>query len=76
MEFSRPEYWSGYPISSPIDLPDPGIKPGSPILQADTLPAELLSFTLIFHYFSLHLEPPMPLFSSELHRIPFLKQNQ
>ena len=38
MEFSRPEYWSGY---SPGDLPDPGIKPGSPALQADSLPTEL-----------------------------------
>ena len=35
------EYWSGYPIASPVDLPDPGIKPGSPALQADSLPAEL-----------------------------------
>ena len=35
------EYWSGLPIPSPGDLPDPGIKPGSPELQADSLPAEL-----------------------------------
>ena len=35
------EYWSGYPIPSPGDLPDPGIKPGSPALQSDSLPAEL-----------------------------------
>ena len=35
------EYWSGYPILSPWDLPDPGIKLGSPALQADSLPAEL-----------------------------------
>ena len=35
MEFSRPEYWSGLPFPSPRDLPDPGIKPGSPTLQAD-----------------------------------------
>ena len=32
------EYWSG---SSPVDLPDPGIEPGSPALQEDSLPAEL-----------------------------------
>ena len=31
----------GWPIPSPGDLPDPGIKPGSPALQADSLPAEL-----------------------------------
>ena len=35
------EYWSGWPIPSPVDLPDPGIKPGSPALQVDCLPAEL-----------------------------------
>ena len=40
MEFSRPEYWSGYPFPSPGDLPNPGIKPRSPTLQADPLPAE------------------------------------
>ena len=40
MEFSRPEYWSGYPFPSPGDLPNPWIKPRSPILQADSLPAE------------------------------------
>ena len=40
MEFSRPEYWSGQPFSSPGDLPNPGIKPRSPALQADSLPAE------------------------------------
>ena len=35
------EYWSGYPIPYPADLPDPGIKPGSPALQADSLLTEL-----------------------------------
>ena len=35
------EYRSGYPIPSPGELPDPGIKPGSPALQEDSLPAEL-----------------------------------
>ena len=35
MEFSRQEYWSGLPFSSPGDLPDPGIEPRSPALQAD-----------------------------------------
>ena len=38
---SRHEYWSGLPFSSPGDLPDPGIDPGSPALQADSLPTEL-----------------------------------
>ena len=36
MGFSRQEYWSGLPFPSPGDLPDPGIKPRSPTLQADT----------------------------------------
>ena len=40
MEFSRPEYWSGYPFPSPGDLPNPGIEPRSPALQEDSLPAE------------------------------------
>ena len=37
MEFSRQEYWNGLPFPSPGDLPDPGIKPRSPTLQADAL---------------------------------------
>ena len=41
MEFSRPEYWSGLPFPSPGDLPNPGIEPGSPELQAYSLSSEL-----------------------------------
>ena len=60
MEFSRPEYWSGQPFSSPGDLPDPGIEQGSPALQVDCLPTGLsgkaeenpcLSHSIIFLYF-------------------------
>ena len=40
MGFSRPEYWSGEPFSSPGDLPNPGVEPRSPALQVDSLPAE------------------------------------
>ena len=40
MGFSRQECWSGLPFPSPGDLPDPGIEPGSPTLQADTLQSE------------------------------------
>ena len=40
MGFSRQEYQSGLPFPSPGDLPDPGIKLGSPTLQADALPSE------------------------------------
>ena len=36
-EFSRQEYWSGLPCPSPGDLPNPGIQPSSPALQADSL---------------------------------------
>ena len=35
-----PEYWSGYPVPSPGDLPYPEIEPRSPALQVDSLPAE------------------------------------
>ena len=41
MEFSRQEYWSGLPYSSPGDLPNSGVKPRSPALRADSLPFEL-----------------------------------
>ena len=40
MGFSRQEYWSGLPFPSPGDIPDPGIEPRSPALQADALPSE------------------------------------
>ena len=40
MGFSRQEYWSRLPFPSPGDLPDPGIEPGSPALQADALTSD------------------------------------
>jgi len=40
MKFSRQEYWYGLPCPPPGDLPNPGIKPKSPALQADSLPSE------------------------------------
>ena len=40
MGFSRQEYWSGLPFPSPGHLPDPGIEPTSPALQADSLLSE------------------------------------
>ena len=42
MEFSRPEYWSGLLFPSPGDLPNPGIKPRCPALQADALQVDSL----------------------------------
>ena len=40
MGFSRREHWSGLPVPSPGDLPNSGIEPGSPTLQADFSPSE------------------------------------
>ena len=40
MGFSRQEYWSGLPLPSPGDLPDPGTEPRSPAFQADALTSE------------------------------------
>ena len=40
MGFSWQEYWSGLPFPSPGDLPDPGIEPRSPALEADALTSE------------------------------------
>ena len=48
MEFSRQEYWSGWPFLSPGYLPNPGIKPRSPRLWADALLSEL-SGKPLFH---------------------------
>ena len=50
LEFSRQVYWSGLPFPSPEELPDPRIEPGSPALQADSLPAELLGKPFIMYY--------------------------
>ena len=44
IEFSRQEYWSGLPFSSPGDFPNPGIEPGSPALQVDSF----LEFSCFF----------------------------
>ena len=41
MRFSRQEYWSELLFPSPGGLPDPGIEPRSPALQADSFPTEL-----------------------------------
>ena len=41
MGFSRQEYWSGLPFPSPEGHPNPGIEPGCPALQADSLSTEL-----------------------------------
>ena len=40
MGFPRQEHWSGLPCPPPGDLPDPGMEPGCPSLQPDSLPSE------------------------------------
>ena len=40
VEFSRQEYWSGLPFTSPGDFPNQRIEPGSPTLRSDALPSE------------------------------------
>ena len=47
MRFSRQEYWSGLPCPPPGDLPNPGIKPRSPMLWADSLPSEPTGYMYI-----------------------------
>ena len=53
MEFSRQEYWSGLPFSSPGDLPNPGIKLGCSSFLRDTLPFEPPGYSLFLLRYSL-----------------------
>ena len=55
MEFSRQGYWSGLPFPTSGDLPNPGIEPRSPTVQADALPSEPLGkpFMVYMWYLSL-----------------------
>ena len=46
--FPRQKYWSGLPFPSPGDIPYPGIEPGSPVLQVDSLPTELGGNPVLF----------------------------
>ena len=50
MGFSRQQYWSGLPCPPPRNLPNPGIKLGSPALQADSFPFELPESNIIYIY--------------------------
>ena len=54
MGFSRQEYWSGLPFPSPGDLPDPGIEPRSPTLEADALTSEPPGKPYSTHHTALH----------------------
>ena len=55
MGISRLGYWSGLPFPSPGDLPDPGIKPRSPALQADSLPFEPPGKSYIYIYIYMYI---------------------
>ena len=55
-EFSRQEYWSGLPFPSPGDLPNSGIEPRSPALQADSLATELQGKSLQLWTIQMHLD--------------------
>ena len=57
MEFSGQEYWSGLPFPSPRDLPDQGIEPRSPALQADSLLSEPLIWLFYKKYVTDYLFP-------------------
>ena len=57
MRFPMQVYWSGLPFPSPGDLPDPGIEPTSPALQADSLPLSHLGspfFPIVFPFSECH----------------------
>ena len=57
MEFSMPEHWNGKSLPSPGDLPNPGIEPKSPTLQADTLAECLLDHKFHKGRASVAIEP-------------------
>ena len=54
------EYWSGLPIPSPVDLPNPGIEPGSPALQADSLPIGESNLLYSVDWFKCYSQPESP----------------
>ena len=68
MRFSRQECWSGLPFPSPGDLPDPGIEPGSPALQANFLLSEPPEKP---YFFSGHFFIDRYLLSAQIQRIDF-----
>ena len=67
MEFPRPRYWSGSPFPSPGDLPNLGVEPGSPALQADSLPSEPPEVVVGGGVIPASLHLPLASFQSPLH---------
>ena len=59
MKFSKQEYWSGLPCPPPGNLPHRGIEPGSPVLQADSLPSEPPESHRLTHFYSNCWEDPL-----------------
>ena len=57
--FSRQEFWSGLPFPPPWGLSNPGINPGSPALQADSLPTELKPKNTLFNFYPINLKVKM-----------------
>ena len=73
--FSRQQCWSGLPFPSPGDLPDPGLEPGSPTLQADTLPSESPGKPVLYNKTLLFIHPiytTLPLLIPNSQFFPFL----
>ena len=66
MGFSRQEYWSGLPFPPPGYLPNPGIEPRSPALQADSLPTELWGSTGIARKAANEVQEPEAWWADEL----------
>ena len=58
MEFPRQEYWSEWPFLPPEDLSDPGIKPMSPTLQADSLLLSHQRFPLYIIHIHIYIFTP------------------
>ena len=73
MRFSRQGYWSGLPFPSPGDIPNPGIEPGSPALQADSLLTELQGFKII-NIFSLNVSKTLSKGEFTFLSIPLFKK--
>ena len=73
MGFSRQEYWSGLPFHSPGDLPDPGIEPGSPTLEAEALTSEPPGKPKLSVYAYIYMDIYYMFFSffERVYKIPF-----
>ena len=75
MGFSRQEYRSGLPFLSPWALPDPGIEPGSPALQVDSLPSETPYVCFLCIFICLLVRSGNGEHSPLVHIFPFLRYN-